>query len=183
MIHFWSDTHFFHSGIIGHARRPDKNVDEMNQRLVSLWNSRVGARDEIYLLGDFGFDPPKEDPEALLRLFVNLNGRKHLIIGNHDEKNKKCLRLPWDSMEHMKVVKFNHSRVFVCHYPVESWPGAHNGVLHAHGHSHGSLKHKMAHRYDVGVDALGIDGPISWDELFALGQSETFRAADHHGDL
>lgn len=47
---------------------------------MALWNDRVQADDEVWILGDFCYRAEK-GPEWYLR---QLKGRKHLIVGNHD---------------------------------------------------------------------------------------------------
>lgn len=177
MIHFWADTHFNHRGIIDYCKRDwAEDVDEMNLKLIRVWNATVKPEHDIYFLGDFGFHSAKEWP--LDKLFGLLQGRKHLVIGNHDEKNPKVLKLPWESKSQIAVVRHEGRRVVCCHYPLESWPGAHHGYLHAHGHSHGSLKRVVPHRFDVGVDVEPC--PVSFDALFERASQQEFEASDHH---
>ena len=179
MIWFWADTHFNHPGIMHYCARPYENVWEMNQDLVDRWNSVVGGRDEIYLLGDFGFYHSSLPP--LEGIFSLLKGKKHLIIGNHDEKNKRVLKLPWTTQETLQMLRQDGARVGLCHYPFETWASAHKGSLHLHGHSHGSLKRKIPHRWDVGVDAEPY--PISLEEVLRRGREEVFEPTDNHGDV
>lgn len=179
MIFFWSDTHFNHEGIIKHCGRPYKDVHEMNQELILRWNDVVGPSDTIYLLGDFAFKHPKGMP--LPDIFACLLGHKHLIVGNHDERNPAVLKLPWESISHLRVVKEKGRRAVLCHFPIESWYGAHRGVLHFHGHCHGSLKRVIAHRFDVGADVFVH--PISFDDLWERADAQIFAPSDHHGDL
>lgn len=174
MIWFWSDTHFGHAGIIKHCNRPYQDVEHMNDSLVTAWNYRVRPNDTIYLLGDFAFG------RGVREIFDRLYGRKHLVIGNHDERNPEVGRCPWESQSDLLTIRDNGRRIIACHYPLETWKGAQKGYLHIHGHSHGSLKRKIAHRFDVGVEVFR--GPVSFDEIWQMGEMETFKAQDHHGD-
>jgi calcineurin-like phosphoesterase family protein len=178
MIYFWSDTHFNHEAVIRYTGRPDANVEAMNERLAAAWNRTVTPRDTIYLLGDFAF--ARKGTASIPDLFGRLNGHKHLIVGNHDEKNTAVMRLPWESVSWLKVVKENNRKAVLCHYPIESWPSAHHGALHFHGHSHGSLKRAAPHRFDVGVDVFAA--PVSFPALVAMADAQAYEAADHHGD-
>lgn len=89
MIHekfFISDTHFFHNNILKFKRkdgspvRPFDTIDAMHEAIVENWNSRVGTSDYVYHLGDVTFQYDKPFRE----LMFSLNGRKRLILGNHD---------------------------------------------------------------------------------------------------
>ncbi len=180
LIYFWSDTHFNHAGIMRHCpktRGHYGSVSEMNDSLISRWNSVVGPTDSIHLLGDFAFKT-KEGIDLDV-LFNALHGHKHLIVGNHDEKNPAVLKLPWESVRHLGFVKYDSKKVAVCHYPMETWASAHHGVPHLHGHSHGTLKRQIPHRYDVGADVY--ERPVSWDEIWDRAGAEVFNAQDHHG--
>lgn len=180
--YFWSDTHFNHENIAKFcpSTRPFCGIEGMNSWLVEVWNSIVGKRDSVFLLGDFAFKHPRG--WDLDYLFMALQGRKHLVVGNHDEKNPKVLALPWESVSDLVTVRENGMRAVACHYPLETWKQAHRGYLMLHGHSHGSLKRVIPHRFDVGVDAEGFLGPLSFDELWQRASEQTFEPADHHGD-
>jgi calcineurin-like phosphoesterase family protein len=171
----WSDLHLNHANVIRYCNRPDADVKAMNTRLIGAWNSKVTNLDTVYFLGDFGFG---DQPDNLSFVYHLLNGQKHLVIGNHDEKNRETMNLPWASKSHIKVVRHNGVKAVLCHYPIESWPSAHRGALHFHGHSHGSLKRKIAHRFDVGCDVF--PAPVSFDELITLANAQEFDAVDHH---
>ena len=179
MIFFWSDTHFNHAGIIRYCSRPYGSVAEMNVELIKRWNSVVRQSDTVWLLGDFAFSVSGGDD--LSEIFSMLHGHKHLIVGNHDERNPKVMKLGWESVALLRTVKDHGMRAEVCHYPLETWKKADGGALMLHGHSHGTLKRVVPHRCDVGCDVQRV--PVSFEDLWATAQSQTLEAADHHGDL
>ncbi len=84
-VFFTSDTHFNHANIIKFCNRPFKNVDEMNEALITNWNKVVSADDYVFHLGDFCLGGSAEWTKAL----DCLNGKIFLILGNHDLKNLK----------------------------------------------------------------------------------------------
>ena len=180
--YFWADTHFNHQGIIKYTSRAYRDIKEMNAKLIELWNSKVTKEgDNVWLLGDFGFH--HSEGEDLFQIFWKLRGRKHLIIGNHDEKNPQTLRLPWEKVERLFTFKESRKRAELCHYPMETWKGCHQGALMLHGHSHGTLKRQLPHRFDVGVDTpIGQQGPILFDDLVAISLKQKFLPTDAHGD-
>lgn len=163
MTFFWADTHFFHANIIRFADRPDYNVEGMNERLIANWNAAVGPKDVIWFLGDFAFKAEAVGKERILELFFRLNGKKHLLIGNHDEKNPFILKLPWKRQEKLFTFRENKRRAELCHYPLETWKAQQRGALMLHGHSHGGLQRHVPGRYDVGCDVEEF--PVSWEEL------------------
>lgn len=81
-----SDLHFGHVNVIKYSNRPFSDVDEMNKELIKKWNNVVSKDDLVYVLGDFTLfhrlDKIKEYTQAL-------NGRKILIMGNHDTRKPK----------------------------------------------------------------------------------------------
>lgn len=180
MIFFWSDPHFNHEGIISLCNRPYACVEEMNHALEKLWNDTVGPKDTIYLLGDFGFSHSKREP--LKDIFARLAGYKHLVVGNHDRKNKEVLKLGWESVNDLLTIKHEGARAEACHYPLQSWNAMGRGAFHVHGHSHGGMV-RMNRRFDVGVDVF-TTGPVSFGVLAALSAlSVPMETFDHHGGM
>lgn len=180
MIFFTSDLHFNHANAITYCNRPFVDVREMNEAIIARWNALVQPGDNVYVLGDFAFWKADDD-QGVPGLFARLNGHKHLVKGNHDERNPKTLQLPWASKSDLITVKQGNSRIICCHYPLETWKGAQNGYLHLHGHSHGNMKRVIPHRWDIGVDCHDFT-PVSFDTVVAWGLAQTFEAQDHHGD-
>jgi len=178
-VFFTADLHLNHAGIMRHCTRPYRTVGEMNAALVELWNGAVTREsDVVWFLGDFGYHAPAG--EDLGVLFWKLRGKKHLVVGNHDVKNPQVMRLPWERVEHLVELKDHGRRATLCHYPLESWPGSHHGSLMLHGHCHGTLRHVIPHRFDVGVDVR--QQPVEWDRLVEEAAAQVFVPVDHHGE-
>lgn len=166
---YTADTHFGHASIIKNCNRPFASVEEMQREIVRRWNSAVGEDDIVYHLGDFGF--ASGDQRAFHELFNALNGRKYLIIGNHDQDKKGNLKpeiakLAWAAPPR-DILQVNDEgrRVVLCHYPMLGWPARHYGAIHFFGHSHGREQGLGLSR-DVGVDLpdLGFT-PRTFQEL------------------
>ena len=78
-----ADLHFGHENIIKYCNRPFKDVTHMNETIIANWNNKVSSGDLVYILGDFSM---KFDMEKTKNLLNRLNGRKVLIMGNHDTR-------------------------------------------------------------------------------------------------
>lgn len=76
-----SDTHFNHYNIVHRFGRPFESVNHMNEHMIERWNSVVKPGDKVYHLGDFAMGPKDEHYKFITRL----NGKKRLIVGNHDD--------------------------------------------------------------------------------------------------
>lgn len=175
----WSDTHFNHAGILDYCDRKYGSVEEMNAGLEAAWNRAVGPRDDVWFVGDFGFSHGEAEP--LEDIFARLHGRKHLVVGNHDEKNPRVLKLPWVAQTPLVTLRENGVRAVACHYPLETWKNAARGYLVLHGHSHGTLKRVIPHRFDVGVESF--PSPVALGSLARVAAAQEFAPQDHHGDV
>lgn len=81
MRYYIADLHFYHANMNTRMdKRGFESVEAMNEYMISRWNKKVRKNDEVVILGDFSIDKGEKTNELLRRL----NGRKYLIIGNHD---------------------------------------------------------------------------------------------------
>ena len=137
----------------------------MHDEIIERMNNKVQKNDELYMLGDISFYSGKKVTDILHKI----NGRKHLIIGNHDPKSLKNT-YPWESVSDIKEIKDGGQRIILCHYPIHSWKGRSHGAIHLHGHTHGTLDNFnpwVGFRCDVGVDVWDFE-PVSLDEIGKL---------------
>ena len=168
MIYFTSDIHFYHENIINHAKRPFKNADEMNRKIIDNWNNIVKANDKVYILGDVTM----KGASNANRVLSQLKGKKYLIKGNHDnfveEKNFNSYIFEW--VKDYYELEYEGNFFVLFHYPLEEWNKFYRGAFHLHGHQHNNSLYnfenlqKGLRRYDVGVDANNFK-PVSIDEL------------------
>ena len=75
------DCHFGHHNIIKYCNRPFVDVEDMTRKQISYWNSVVGKNDIVYVVGDFALC----GKQKIIEIGKQLNGRKRLILGNHDQ--------------------------------------------------------------------------------------------------
>ena len=156
---FTADLHLGHQAVIGFGNRPFRTIEEHDRTIVNGWNNRVGSDDDVYVLGDVALGATARE---LRRLFGELRGRKHLVIGNHDAP--KILELPWASPPREVLrITVERQQLFMSHYPCRAWPGIFGGTLHLHGHTHGSIP-DTRHSCDVGVDRW-LMRPVTLTEI------------------
>lgn len=160
-----ADTHFGHALMLTAHKRPFSSTAEMNEALIEAWNSAVQGDDTVWHLGDFAM---KLDAAEVSDIWYRLNGRKHLILGNHDyAKDGTVLpalaRLPWASISAAAQLNHQNHRIHLSHYAHWVWNQSHRGSLHAFGHDHGRLA-GLPGSIDVGVDAQGL-APIPVEEF------------------
>lgn len=147
---FTSDTHFGHANIIRYCDRPFEGVEAMDEALIANWNALARPGDEVWHLGDFAFE---RDPRRLASIFRRLNGRKRLVIGNHD--GRAVLELPWSAPPvHYAETSVDGQRLVLFHYGLRVWNGMRRKAVHLYGHSHGRLP-GSDRALDVGVDCWG----------------------------
>ena len=89
-----SDTHLHHENILnftdgktGERIRPQFSVvDEMDEFILDSWNSVVKPGDKVYHLGDVFLN----NPDKFKKFWPKFNGKKTLIVGNHDDIKFLC---------------------------------------------------------------------------------------------
>lgn len=144
--------------------------------MVATWNAKVPKDAVVYHLGDFSF----HKSGRTIGLLQRLHGRIHLVRGNHDRISPEVeALLAWVKDLHEAKLP-DGRRLVMCHYPLLTWRGAHRGNLHAHGHSHGSLRPSSTTRVDVGVDTTPDLAPLTFDELMARFAAKQYEPVDHH---
>jgi calcineurin-like phosphoesterase family protein len=157
--YFTADHHWGHEGVIRMCGRPFASLAEMDEALVEHWNGVVRPRDTVYHLGDFSYRAGRERAQAIFR---RLNGRKLLVMGNHDRQWTR--ELGWaEVLRDIAPVAVEGQRLVLSHYALRTWPGAFRGALHLFGHSHGRMP-GTDRSTDVGVDTWGYV-PVILDQI------------------
>ena len=169
MIYYTADLHLGHANVIRHCARPFSDADEMDAALIANWNKKVHGNDTVYIIGDFLFRAKRPAEEYLSAL----NGRKHLIIGNHDKYWMKKVDLTkwFESVSPMLFITDNSCKATLCHYPMMTWPGVSKGCYMIYGHIHNNtvadywpLIAANELMLNAGVDVNGFT-PVTLDEL------------------
>ena len=165
MIYYTSDLHIGHFNAIRLCNRPYKTVEDMNDDMIKRWNIKVDPNDDVYILGDmfFKFD----DIQQVKDILKKLNGRKHLIKGNHDKFLKQIRWQDYfESLDVYKEIDDNGRMVCMFHYPIEEWNGYYRNSYMLYGHVHDNMDNIKKHprKFNVGVDVNEFE-PKTLDEL------------------
>lgn len=157
---FISDTHFFHENIIKYCGRPFKDAQFMNEFIIDKWNRTVMPGDKVYHLGDVACGYGGDD-KILGDLLSRLNGKKRLVLGNHDNAKSVALQKYFEKIE---LWHGDKSWGFTCsHIPLPLFH-LRDGNFCVHGHIHNNLE-QDPHYINVCVEHT-LYGLIHIDEIF-----------------
>lgn len=166
-VYFISDTHFAHANILKYCGRPFESIEEHDKELIGNWNSMVGTDDHVYHLGDVALGHSGEGR----KIIGQLNGKIHLITGNHESVARSNGDLfEWVKDYHEISVDTGNRyplTMVLFHYPIDQWNKCHYGSLHLHGHIHSTLVQTAENRIDVGVDTWAY-APVSLQKILEL---------------
>jgi calcineurin-like phosphoesterase family protein len=168
-----SDTHFGHFNILKYCSptRPFKDLDEMHAQLIARWNDRVGAEDEVIVVGDM-IATRRPDRKLMVGIMQMLNGRKTLVRGNHDPDTELFLEGGFvDVVDHIWMPE---SRILVIHkVPDPKWGPAELRiaqalqpaiVVHGHDHRHETPEHPGC--LNVCADRWNLE-PVPWEAVLS----------------
>lgn len=148
-----SDLHFGHVNCLAFDNRPFKNIEEHDNELIRNWNEAVGIDDEVWILGDISW----YNATKTIEIFNQLNGIKHLCIGNHDKKllkNKGVRDLFIEIVDYKEIQLNDKVGVVLSHYPIPCYNHHYYGWYHLYGHVHVSFEWNMMKRVQYEMKAL-----------------------------
>lgn len=154
-VWFTADTHFGHRKAL-EFRPGFDSLDEHDFYLVALWNSVVRPKDLVWHLGDVAFHPAK------LALLNECNGRKKLVLGNHDRYPIQEYAKYFDEI--YGVVR-NYGGMVLSHVPIHKQCLEFRWKANIHGHIHDPKPYNLDGNYvNVCVDSNHY-APVSLDEV------------------
>ena len=159
-----SDLHFNHGPEFIWKTRGFNSIEEMNNEIISRFNSLVGKNDDVYILGDICLGGGSDEILAKNKALIEqLNGKLHIIRGNHDtdrrvEMYESCSnvisKVLWSDMIH-----YNGYHFYCSHFPTitsnlekESLKQC-TCCLYGHTHQEVNFFYDMPMIYHVGVDS------------------------------
>lgn len=160
-VFFVSDLHIGHHKIIGYDDRPYTSDDEMWEDIKTKWNAKVGEDDTVFILGDFIWKCSKSKCKDICS---QLNGKKVLILGNHD-REKDIDETCFERIARLETIKVSYPDfdseeekemdITLCHFPMLAWNmsfSANNIQLFGHMHNTLKLDDIRWNQMDVGWD-------------------------------
>ena len=163
-IFLTSDLHFNHDREFIWKVRGFSSVNEMNEEIITRFNSRVSRNDDVYILGDLSLGGGTPDVlETNRKLIERLNGRIHVLLGNHDTPRRaemyvSCANVvgevQWADMLHYQGYHF-----YLSHFPTLTGNLEKESLkqctcnLFGHTHQTSNFHLDMPFMYHVGVDS------------------------------
>ena len=180
MNYYTADLHFYHGKVIELERRPFANVNTMNQGLISRWNKTVkNDDDDVWVAGDLAFN---KHCDVVKEILSKLRGRKHLVLGNHDEQFREWtwMKIGFSSVHTVVKVVDEGEEIWLAHKPDarEKW-NLPKGCTLFHGHLHARESEfikptKNGWDINVGVDCHDFK-PITMADVHKLVNDKIIR--------
>lgn len=155
-------TFVSHRNIIPYCNRPFATVSEMDKALIDNWNKVVRKEDKVIMNGDFALS----GKDKIIEIGQQLNGRKTLILGNHDGASLKTY---YDAGFEM-VSKYPivvEEFFFVSHMPPQFMSDK-TPYVYFYAHVHNSEKYQTITKRSFCTSAERINyTPILFDDIKA----------------
>ena len=180
-IYFTSDWHLGQKNILNFCNRPFADLETQRKALITRFNATVSPNSTTYFLGDMGHK------SAITSILPELNGKKILILGNHDKGINSMYQCGFDAVLMSGSLMLKNNRITMSHYPLfgvfredvtgyarcnptDNWhrESVHKhralpdfGQYHLHGHTHIQGEDvKSGRQWDVGGDGNNFT-PVS----------------------
>ena len=135
----------------------------MNEALVDRWNSVVGVKDQVWVLGDVLFG------QGNFHYLNRLQGQKYLVLGNHDHYDKSLYLAHFRKVE--GVASFD--KCILSHVPVHPNQLEYRFRANLHGHLHSKVVMHDTRTWPNGPDERYINvsveqnnlTPFAWEDL------------------
>ena len=157
------DLHFNHRNIIKYCSRPFNSVEDMNEQLIKNWNSVVGKNDIVYVVGDFALC----GKQKIIEIGQCLNGRKRLILGNHDQASIETYRAAGFEFVYNHPIVLEEFFV-VSHEPMVGFsPSMAFANIFAHVHDNPAYTDCSARSFCVSAERICYE-PIDFETIKAM---------------
>jgi len=170
-IFLTSDLHFGHDREFLWGPRGFRSSIEHDEAIIANWNEVVSEDDDVYVLGDLMLGDSEWGSKCVRRL----NGRIHLVRGNHDTDRRWFEVYPqipnivefcgWATM-----IKYNKLHFYLSHFPTNTSnieaESLHQTIINLFGHTHQKDKFRedIPMYYNVALDAHH-NTPVCIDDI------------------
>lgn len=158
MIYFTSDLHLYHNMDFVFKPRGFDNIEDMSNIILENWNNVVTDNDDVYILGDLMLN----DNEKAMNILKQLNGKIHIVLGNHDTSTRVELYKTLPNVveiTYATVIKYKKYHFYLSHYPTFT-ANLENGhlsecLINLYGHTHQrtNFYNDIPWMYHVGLDS------------------------------
>ena len=150
MRYYIADCHFFHETLNTQMdQRGFPDAASMNEYMIRQWNRKVQQKDEVVVLGDFSLGTAEQTNQLL----EELNGRKYLILGNHDSviRHRKFRTELFEWIRPYEELHDQKRKIILSHYPILCYNGQYRfdkdgrpSTYMLHGHVHDTFDQRLA---------------------------------------
>jgi calcineurin-like phosphoesterase family protein len=158
---FIGDTHFDHRNIISYCNRPFATVADMNKAMIDNWNKVVRKDDKVIMNGDFALC----GKERIIEIGQQLNGRKTLILGNHEGASLKTYYDAGFEMVSKYPILVDEFFI-VSHMPQHMQENSSYVNVFAHVHDNPAFKDVSARGFCTSAERIGYT-PIEFKDIKA----------------
>ena len=160
MSNIWltSDLHLGHDREFIWGSRGFDSAEEMNEAIVSRWNERVAPEDDVYVLGDLILG----ENEIGINYLRRLNGRIHVVLGNHDTPTRQAIYLEMPNIVEVEwaiMLPYKKYHFFMTHFPCMTGNLEKETLkqmtlnLYGHTHQRSNFYEDRPYMYHVGCDS------------------------------
>lgn len=140
-----SDLHINHTNILKYCNRPFKTIQEFEDTYVEFHNSKIGPNDFWLNLGDL-MHGRGSSLKYLKNFIKRLNGRKLLILGNHDTFSPcEYVKIGFEFVGDYMIL--NNS--LFCHYPLTLNQYPVEKILNNKKHKFEKIYHGHTHEREI----------------------------------
>ena len=175
MIWLTSDWHFNHDREFIWKARGFTSVQEMNEAIIQRHNALVRPDDDVYILGDSSLGGGDEQVLAANKALIErLNGRLHIIRGNHDTDRRVAM---YESCKNVvgpvlyaDMLHYKGYHFYLSHFPTLTSNLEKESLkqctcnLFGHTHQTTNFHLDMPFMYHVGVDSHNCE-PVLLDNI------------------
>ena len=167
-----SDWHFLHNREFIFKPRGFSSIEEMDEIIIQNHNEIVKPEDDVYCLGDCVLGGA-DSLEQGLEMMRALNGRLHLVRGNHDSDKRWAAYSTLPNVVEQQnaiYIKYQNHHFYLSHYPTFTGnlekESLQQITCNLYGHSHQKRKfyNDIPFMYCTCLDAHN-NYPVNMDDV------------------